>query len=700
MLSVHRYNQQPFILMPTSSRPSTPRRHQHVVVERGRSRNVSQAALARRKSEERRKRAALAEQMASNARPIFSRATSPPSSRSRAQSIHKSVSASGEETGPVASTSASRLPSPPTPTQRVERSDYMAAPAAKPSDSRSHHRVSSEPYTNPDSDASSPIGEDEDSSACMEEKLSLQDQMQQAYAACQTSCLPTLGRNNCRCRNMHRARVLYLKTQGIDVTSDDDPRIGQVRDEDFVFVPGGKLVFDEESLAALKEERERREKEIRERQCRHRSRHKDWRLDRDETDYLSRVRQDFHDRVGPISAAQTNNQIEFERTAPSRVTAREVVRSLHGNLFPDCEPRRTRSAAQSRLLDTLLEAIVWQDGERRRMNGKGGIDAAPRDCTRDQFSDEPVMDKGVSRSVGSDSTISRTNSWASSTTNSSSSTCITSPSSSPSSSKLHLLPLVEGRNARYRVSHSYHSHRKSHFTAVAMTETPLMKFEGDSFQSGKANFRTLRGSIHERSNNDVKSAIVTRVRQSVYGLVDFANRIQQSYLRTVQFAVVLHPDAAPLQTESQTSLQSNRSNLPSKPRGYRANPRDVQRFAPHPVSAPTRDLNFPSEVNIPLGESSPSRSNTATSARVFAPLAFVPPSPLRPREMPITPEWRLRPVANPCTLRLRAHANCLNVKGIAWEGRSHVGSLGCGRERLTGVAFEGLGGSRLVFEAK
>lgn len=65
--------------------------------------------------------------------------------------------------------------------------------------------------------------------------------------------------------DLHRARVLYLKIQGIDVTSDDDPRIAEVRDEDFVFVPGGQLVLDDESIAALQaaERREiaRREKD-------------------------------------------------------------------------------------------------------------------------------------------------------------------------------------------------------------------------------------------------------------------------------------------------------------------------------------------------------------------------------------------------------------------------------------------------------
>lgn len=63
---------------------------------------------------------------------------------------------------------------------------------------------------------------------------SLKDQVQEAYAA----------------ENMHLARVLHLKLHGIEVTSDDDPRIAQVRDEDFDF---GHLELDEDMLEAMRE---------------------------------------------------------------------------------------------------------------------------------------------------------------------------------------------------------------------------------------------------------------------------------------------------------------------------------------------------------------------------------------------------------------------------------------------------------------
>lgn len=79
---------------------------------------------------------------------------------------------------------------------------------------------------------------------------SLKDQMQVAYAL----------------DDMHLAKVLYLKLQGVEVTGDDDPRIATVKDEDFSssFVPCGKLELDE-SLTRRCREEEQRERERRRR---------------------------------------------------------------------------------------------------------------------------------------------------------------------------------------------------------------------------------------------------------------------------------------------------------------------------------------------------------------------------------------------------------------------------------------------------
>ena len=69
---------------------------------------------------------------------------------------------------------------------------------------------------------------------------SLEDQIHEAYAL----------------DNIHLAKILYLKLQGIYVVDDSDPRIEQVREEDFPF---GTLALDEEDERSLKEkERHRR----------------------------------------------------------------------------------------------------------------------------------------------------------------------------------------------------------------------------------------------------------------------------------------------------------------------------------------------------------------------------------------------------------------------------------------------------------
>ena len=74
--------------------------------------------------------------------------------------------------------------------------------------------------------------------------------------------------------NMHLAKVLLLKLQGIEVTSDDDPRIAQGKDADLndAFVPPGGLMLDEEieqrCREAEKRELERKKRRAREERLR------------------------------------------------------------------------------------------------------------------------------------------------------------------------------------------------------------------------------------------------------------------------------------------------------------------------------------------------------------------------------------------------------------------------------------------------
>lgn len=301
----------------------------------------------------------------------------------------------------------------------------------------------------------------------------------------------------------------------------------------------------------------------------------------------------------------------------------------------------------------------------------------------------------LSSSVKSSSTISRTNSWTSASSTATSSTCITSPPNSPNLRKACLPATTTRRPASvFKAKTNTCLRPQKGFSPIAFEDSPL--FDPDDYR-----WRKRRGAKCVESDTTA-AKLLTRVKQSVSGILDLASKMQQSYLRTIQFSVALPMVIEPTLREGQSS-----SALTSKPLGYRATSSDVQAFAPQHRGPPTRDLNFASEYNIPL--TSPNLSSTHKSTyspingsierRVPAQLVFTPPSPQRFRGAE-SPEWRIRPVANPCTLRLRALANRLGRCGVEWEGRAPDGSLGCGRERVMGVAFEGLGGSRLAFEAQ
>lgn len=78
---------------------------------------------------------------------------------------------------------------------------------------------------------------------------SLEDQVQVAYAM----------------DDIRLAKTLLLKLKGVEITSDTDPRIDEVRDEDFdvYFVPSGPLTLEDADRQAM-EETQRRQRECQE----------------------------------------------------------------------------------------------------------------------------------------------------------------------------------------------------------------------------------------------------------------------------------------------------------------------------------------------------------------------------------------------------------------------------------------------------
>ncbi|KAG6851389.1 hypothetical protein H0H93_005787 [Arthromyces matolae] len=64
--------------------------------------------------------------------------------------------------------------------------------------------------------------------------------------------------------NMHLAKVLLLRLKGIHVSGNDDPRIAEVKDEDFdfCFIPCGRLMDEEDEKALKERQREERERAL------------------------------------------------------------------------------------------------------------------------------------------------------------------------------------------------------------------------------------------------------------------------------------------------------------------------------------------------------------------------------------------------------------------------------------------------------
>ncbi|TDL28170.1 hypothetical protein BD410DRAFT_348941 [Rickenella mellea] len=689
--------------------------------DRGRSRDISPVALARRASEERRTspgRASAHHSPRFHQQRLATKASSAPSNPQLDETLVNNKSL------PSRDTVATLVP--------FRQSRPRIGGVFNPSDSFPHASSSS---SIPMIRTPSP----EDYRSCP--SRSLQDQMQEAYAL----------------DNMHLARILYLKLRGIEVTSDDDPRIAQVRDEDFCFVPEGALRIDEECEKAIREgekrEKERREKLVKDRKLKERERvweeealrlrSEKQRVQRQRAesiatretqrlDYKSKARPQLElslpaensswrthsvgspnaRRVamltGTVSnlqqhsrASKPDDRFQYEvmrpaaslpetrhfsgsssskrlsrptatRAPASAVSFRDVVTRMEGRLFPvdDTDVVRNQTQMQRELLDTLLTVIDWEVGERRKGKGKEMLSTASSASTT-----------CLACSVGTISTISRSNSW-SSDSGSSVSTTITTPPTSPSFDKPPLPALADDPEFRALV-HS--CHRKNNLIIVPLSQHPLSLQLGDHPHT---EVTQLCIGLNDTRQKHGAQPIIRRMRESVSSLLDLATKVQQSYIRTIQFTIPSSP-LPPYPSSPPPRTTTRRSTArPLKPEGYRATCSDVCIFA----SPAANETSF--EQVIPLKDSHPE----PPPPRMIPPLTIVTPSPLRPRYVPVQPEWRVRPVANPVVLRLRALQNLLFARGMQWEGRAHQGSLGCGREKLTGVAFDGIGRSSLAFE--
>lgn len=750
---------------------------------RGRSRQISPVALARQASEERRLLLYVEKQreaeIAIHTNFFVPTQTPPQSEKADPSSTHPQEQRCGSDTSLVRSPSHSTN----------SKVDCMKSADRSPSSTRSLSPTPSGSLESAKSSPPSSISLDSYDSPPSPPR-SLEDQVQVAYAL----------------DDIRLAKILLLKLKGIDVTSDNDPRIDEVRDEDFdmCFVPSGPLKLEEPELLVVQETRRRQQQKWEEAQRRQRLRacERVWEEEKHRlhTERLSAIRRreeiaveeerrrmaevnkrqeaelalrQRSARVG-FSMAQRHivsygklSQARLERcsskreedpfqysfmrpmnlsaTPPKRgltspkplrddttpkpsggqqrtVSFKEVVSSMDGKLFPLDAAERAEEArriagistvaspsrhhhhnsVRSDLLLSLLHVVEWQEGERRKAKGKDVerpvqlLEQSPLCSTPTPLLSIPSTDSipPMSPSVAT----SRSNSWLSFGSWRSSVTDITSPeASSPvtdspkcSTSSLQLPTLYDSQRDLSP---------RSSFVRVSLDETPLSPPKAQRLVRDVQACRpavdvpSLAGQ--SRGLESMGKSLIRQVSRSVHGIVDVAKGLQSAYISTTMFSVGVAPSYSCTSSQSPAGSSKRRS---FRPYGYRARPDDVKKFTSLTISSPATTEPEPIHF-IPLVSPFPPCAGLVVHRSVTS-HPLVTPSPLRPRTPPTSLAYRMRPVANPETLRLRALQNLMCLRGKEWEGRGREGGLGCGKERLLGVAFEGRGPSALGCEIR
>lgn len=568
---------------------------------------------------------------------------------------------------------------------------------------------------------------------------SLQDQIHEAYAL----------------DNIHLAKILYLKLQGVHVVDNSDPRIEQVREEDFPF---GRLVLDEEDERTLKECERKERHRRRDQQRAHRLAQCERAWDQSTVEYRKQcllVQQrkqaaalalaeqhglDTENREqqeqrrsqvhlsdprarsllsyksphdGPLHStpgglysleypvptnsspvdipSRSSGSSELRRESPpvlsssQSISFRQVSACMNGALFSDDDmptdlrSRKRQSHAHATLFEVLLQPVTWERGERseariRRRNSFPSFGT---------WSSNATLCSACSSTSGSPST---------STLGSSQSECQFSDVKRLTISTSN--PATRSSSTRMCSAHS--------LTPINLQECPLF------FQKRSYPQPDTPPSVQPKPQSHFASRLVRKIGTSVSTFMDVAAQLQASYLRTTGFIVQLDDgfldDEAPESSLDVAAAGTNAKSkakawLPFNPTNPRAKTSEATTFIKGSIWSEAKEKEIEPEQHYTLVQllSSSERRNPSPSAT--SPLSiFVTPSPFRPREIPTSPRYRIRPIANPVLLRLKALQNVCAVEGVEWEGRAREGALGFGCDRLRGVAFDGIGRSRLSWE--
>ena len=448
-----------------------------------------------------------------------------------------------------------------------------------------------------------------------------------------------------------------------------------------------------------------------------------------------------------ILTSPKKKEVMLPSSSPTSVSFKDVVSSMHGRLFPldhteHNEKRRSsnhshqalsRNTRQAELLDSLLKVVEWDEEERRRVKGKCSQQSTRVNKSR-SISCAACSAASASASATSSTSsrssiaLSRTNSWLSFgsrvSSNVSISTAATTPAASPISSWLKSAPpSLSAAIEKVAVTPSplRHSCASKRLTLVSLADCPLSLPDSESRAHENDSSADANGSLAFSAKGRASSSLGRRVSQGVSSFVELAKGFQVAYINAALFSLTVSSNAyghSRSRSSSSSSrspqrmikgpdgLDTNNKLITLKPPGYRVQPSDVGVFtAPNPGSlTPNMEaIHFIPLIcpfpPLPPSPSAPARAMLTANMK-FSPPPILQPSPYRPRDLPTQLVFRMRPVSNPVLLRLRALQNVLGERGQAWEGRGREGGLGCGRERVLGVAFEGRGRSCLGCEVR
>ncbi|KAF7969077.1 hypothetical protein HWV62_28374 [Athelia sp. TMB] len=630
-----------------------PTNHWHTRPERrGRSKRVSAVALARQASEERRREAQEVEERRRRR-------------EHRQQQQRAALSCSlPTSTRTGHSPSAPIIVAPPPPLTRAVSESHDAT------------RVS------PDPD-SYPCGDDP--------ALPLTDRIQIAYAH----------------DDVARAKMLLLElTTGVRLADPADPRVAAVTDADFdaVFAPPPALVSDAARVAgwrAQTEEAQRRGERLR--VCervweteRMRVRDEKARVARARAQLVQQPRKRPSARPAPHASEPGPSSPAFEydfprspkkssplavplfvsAASPPAVPFKDVLAAMHGPLFPE-EPCDT-----SDLLAALLAPCEPAAAKPAAKPTAPAAAACPACTSASACTASSRTSASASTSSRTTSTaLSRTSSWLSFARSSvSASTAPTTPATSPSSvsSWLKSAPLP----ARPKASPLRHSHVcAARLTPVALADCPL------SFAPPRAPPAECEPAPEAAPPRKAGGAL------GLGWVAELARAVHGAALFSVTAAASFEPPRSP-------SPLSPTPRKGLRPAGTRVCAKDVRVLMASDAGAPvTAALFIPLVCPFPPPSPSPTASSSSSSSAAAQTRQGqgLTKSPYRPAAPHAQLAYRMRPVGNPVFLRLRA---LQNVVGGGVNTNGNTNALGCGRERVVGVAWEGRRRSGLGCEVR